>query len=408
MSKEVLNSKFNVQDPLHIAEFNPMISPYGFHGYNKLPNFEREIQEVQPVSASVALSSTIRFTLPKRSTFVGPHQAVATVSAITANGGGTARAVDFAGFRLYSSIVYRYGSNLLMTIDYFTLHILHKLFKRREAQDAEAVLVRGNLSIAERELLAASSQRWYTDIPVWFSHHPNMFLNRDALSHDLDISITTCTAGELTQGTSGTTPSVSLTSLYLRAELHHVEDNERDHHTGRTLSGMGIVYPIRDFELQLNNAIAGGTTRYSINLSLLKGLASSFRFVFRRTTALTSPGTTSNLPFEYVTFDNEAFSWSITASGVTVVSSRTGKENIFIHNAREHTPEAGIGIYGYDAAWDSEDAINSTGHHNYGGFSSPILNLVFAADPGPLTLDIWNYSLNTIQHTKGELVKNFL
>ncbi|MBS0654647.1 MAG: hypothetical protein JSR46_02620 [Verrucomicrobia bacterium] len=408
MSKEVLNSKFNVQDPLHIAEFSPSITPYGFKGYSKLPNWEKEIQPIQPVSSTAALASTIRFTFPKRSTFIGQHHLVATISAVTPNGGGTARCVDYAGFRLYPAVVYRYGSNLIQTIDYLTLHMLHRQNKRREERDAEAVLVGGDLSIAERESLALSPQTFYTNMPCWWSYHPSVYLNRDALSHDLEIAVTTCSAGDLTQGTSGTIPSVSLSSLYIRAVLHHVEDDERDYHTAVTLHGNGEVMTIRDFEEQLTNSLPGGQTSYTINLSLLKGLASELRFVFRRTNALTSPGTVNNKPFDYVVFDNDFMSWQIKASGIQVVNSMTGRENIFIHNANDHTGQAGMPFYGYSAAWDVEDFINSTGHHNYGGFSSPQLILTFAADPGALQLDIWDLSLNTVQHVKGEIVKNFL
>lgn len=406
MSKEVLNSKFNVQDPLHIAEYHPAISAYGFKGYSKLPNWEKEIQLIQPTSATASLSLTTRFTFPKRSTFIGQHQLVATLSAMTA-ASGTSRLVDFAGFRLYPSIVYRYGSNVLQTIDYITMHFLHRLFKRKEAAEAEAILVGGNLSIAEREALALQPQTFYTDIPNFWASHPSEYINRDALSHDLEVAVTTASAGDISQNTTGTIPTVTLTSLALRAVLHHVEDDERDDHTARTLSAAGVVMPIRDYEEQLNNSIAGGQLVYNINLALLKGLAADIRFAFRRTTAFT-PGSVNNKPFEYVAFDNDSLSWQIKASGIQVVSSMTGRENIYLHNASDHTSMAGIPLYGYSASWDPEDTVNSTGHHNYGGFSSPQLILTFSSDPGPLTMDIWNFALNTVQHVKGEIVKNFL
>lgn len=408
MSKEVLNSKFNVQDPLHIAEFAPALSAYGFKGYSKLPNWEKEIQPIQPVSASTSLGSTIRFVFPKRSTFIGRHHLVATISAVTPNGGGTARCVDFAGFRLYPAIQYRFGSNMIQVLDYLTLHILHKQNKRREEREAEAVLVGGDLSIAEREALALAPQTFYTDMPCWWTNHPSTYLNRDALSHDLEMAVTVCSAGDLTQGTSGTIPSVTLSSLSIRAILHHVEDDERDYHTAVTLNGPGNVMTIRDFEEQLGNVLPGGQTRYIINMALLKSVAGEFRFVFRRTTALTSPGTVNNKPFDYVVFDNDFLTWEIKASGIQVVSPETGRENIYIHNASEHTGQAGIPFYGYTAAMDAEDFINSTGHHNYGGFSSPQLILTFAADPGPLLLDMWVLANNTVQHVKGEIVKNFI
>jgi len=408
MSKEVLNSKFNVQDPLHIASYSPGLTIYGHKGYTKLPNWEREVQPVTATSAAPTFGTTVRFTWPKRSTFIGMHHLVATVSALTPNGGGTARLVDYAGFRLYPLIQYRYGSNLLQSIDYVTMHILHRLNKRREARDAEAVLVGGNLSIAERESLGLAAQTFYTEVPAFFTSHPSCYLNRDALSHDFEIAITLCTAAELSQATSGTAPTFSLTNLYVRTILHHVEDDERDDNTARTLAGAGIVQPIRDYETQYTNSLAGGQTTYTINLNLLKGLVSDMRFLFRRTTSLTSPGTVNNQPFEYVTFDNDFMSWQIRASGIQVVSSRTGRENLFIDNAGEHTGIAGIPLYGYVASWDVEDWLNSTGHHNYGGFSQPQLIITFASDPGPLVLDLWDLSLNTVQHVKGEIVKNFL
>jgi hypothetical protein len=404
MVKEVLNTKYNIADPLHLADYMPGNSAYGYKGYMKLPNKEEEILYIT-ADGVVDFGKTIRFKIPKRWTFIGDIQLETVVSAVTANGGGTARLVDFAGFRICEKASARYGSNQVQDVTHEDLIRLHKLYKKKNIREAEAALVGGDLSILERETLGLAAQTFLTDLPFWWTHHPSLYLNRDALSHDLEILITTPSVGDMTQGTSGTTPSLTLTSLQLRVRGIHVEDHERDDHTASTLHGAGIVSAIRDFERQFDNVIASGQTTYQIPLTGLKGLCSDFRFTVKNATQKTSPGTVSNDPYSNLA----VASWEIKAGGVQIVDSRTDLQDQFYHRPRDHISDVATRMYGYSPAIDPEDLLNSTGHHNYSGFTQPTLYITFASAPVvSQVVDVWMLTYNTVQHSKAEILKNFL
>lgn len=404
MVKEVLNTKYNIADPLHLADYMPGNSAYGYKGYMKLPNKEEEILYLTP-DGTVDWGKTIRFKIPKRWTFIGPIQLEAVVSAVTPNGGGTARLVDFAGFRINEKSSARYGSNQVQDITHEDLIRLHQLFKRKNIREAEATLVGGNLSIIERESKASASQTFLCDLPFWWTHHPSLYLNRDALSHDLEILVTTPSVGDMTQGTSGTTPSVTLSSLQLRVVGVHVEDHERDDHTAATLNGAGVVAAIRDFERQFDNVLPSGQTTYQIPLTSLKGLCSDFRFTVKNYTQKTSPGTINNDPYSNLAIA----SWEIKAGGVQIVDSRTAMQDESYHRPRDHISDVAARYYGYSPSADCEDFLNSTGHHNYSGFTQPTLYITFDAAPAvSIVVDPWMLTYNTVQHSKAEILKNFI
>lgn len=404
MVKEVLNTKYNIADPLHLADYMPGNSAYGYKGYMKLPNREEEVLYITP-DGVVDWGKTIRFKIPKRWTFVGDIQIESQVSAVTANGGGTARLVDFAGFRICDKATARYGSNQVQDVTHEDLIRVHKLFKRKNIREAEAQLVGGDLSILERETRGLAAQTFLTDIPFWWTHHPSLNLNRDALSHDLEILITTPSLADISQGTSGTTPSATLNSLQLRVRGIHVEDHERDDHTAATLQGAGVVMAIRDFERQFDNVLPSGQTVYQVPLTSLKGLCTDFRFTVKNASQKTSGGTINNDPYSNLA----VASWEIKAGGVQIVDSRTDLQDQFYYRPRDHISDVATRLYGYTPALDPEDLINSTGHHNYSGFTQPTLYITFASAPlVSIVVDVWMMTLNTVQHSKAEILKNFL
>lgn len=281
--------------------------------------------------------------------------------------------------------------------------MLHTNNKSREKKENEERLVGGNLSIFERTSRALAAQSFLTDLPWWWTHHPSNYVTIDALSHQLELVITTATAGKMTQGTSGTTPTVTLDSAQLKCRMVHVEDDERDYHISRCLSGAGIVMPFRDFETQYDNIIAGGGTSFDISLTNLRGPCSDFRFSVQLNDYVTNDGTTDNQPFTYL----PVRSWSVTAAGLTIFDSMTDAENRDLLTPSQHSGSDGEYWYGHSSALDAEDFNNSTGHENWGGLTQPKLTVVFASDPGQCVLHVVCTSPNTIQESKGDIMKNF-
>lgn len=92
MGKEKLNTKFNIQDAIHLNDFtSPNASAFGYKDYVKLTNWVEEYQYLDPDSNNTGLNKNLSFKVPKRMTFLGPVQFLSSLSAVTANGGGSAR-----------------------------------------------------------------------------------------------------------------------------------------------------------------------------------------------------------------------------------------------------------------------------------------------------------------------------
>lgn len=404
MGKEKLNTKFNIQDPLHIADWNPFTSVFGYKDYHKVSNWVVEYQDLAPDSNNLGWGGNVTFHIPKRSTLLGPVQLKAVLSAVTPVGGGTARLVDYAGFRMYEHINARYGSNPLQRLDWRIMWVLHKLYKSRSKRDAENALVGGNLSVSERQALALSTQSFITDLPFFWTHHPSLFLTLDALSHPLEIIVTLSDMAAVGQGTSGTAPTITVNDIKLKCRMLHVEDEERDYLIDRCLEGAGVVKAIRDFETQYNNIIAGGSTSFDIGLTNLRGVVTEFRYFVQNYIDNNSAGTVNNNPFNTI----KVASWEIKAAGLQVVDPMTDTENRHLFNAQEHSGDTGVYIYGESNAIDVEDWLNSTGHDNYGGFTQPKITVNFASDPGQCVMHVIAVTANTTQESKGDVIKNFI
>jgi hypothetical protein len=402
MPRELLNTKFQVQDSVHIAPFHPETSIFGYKEPHRHPNFIVEPIEFSPTS-DARLAATSRFQITKQQALLGPLYVKTTISALTANGGGTARLVDFGGFRLINKFTVKYGSNTIQTLDWRILHVWFRSWKNDEKMDFLAGLVAGDLTAAERETLGASAQVLYTPIPTYWVHHPMLWENTEALSHHLDIEVEYSTGSAASQGTSGTAPTFTITASVLRCYIAHVEDDERDHHVNQHFTDVGVVRSIRDFSTQYDNVLTSGSTSYVVRLTHLKGPIWGFRFVLREKTAIQSDGTTTNQPFTY----QSLVSWKLDAAGVAIWPLTTHTDNMLDNDIHQssHTGEL---IYGYYRTLDAENRLDSMGHDSWDGYTNPQLTLTFSgALAADYIVDVIAFTYNTVQAAKGDLQKNF-
>ena len=61
MGKERLNTKFNIQDPIHTADYDPFHSAFGYKDFSKLSNWVSEYQFIAPDTNNIGFGATIRF-----------------------------------------------------------------------------------------------------------------------------------------------------------------------------------------------------------------------------------------------------------------------------------------------------------------------------------------------------------
>lgn len=404
-TKEKLDHKYSVADPAFIAEFGGWAdTAFGYRGYSKIANFTWEWETVE-AKRDVAFGRIAQFDIPKGAHLIGPTYILSQLSALT-NGGGTSRFVDYVGFALCNLVEAVYSSNRVQTIDHRAMHMHHRLYKRRELQEAHDVCLAGNISKVNRTTLATGVQNIITPLPMYFTDHIQKFLINEALTHELSIRVHVPELVDIAQSTAGT-PTGTLNSMQLRMLCVYFPDEERDAHVDKTLIGSGEVMAIKDYEWQLDNALAAGSTNYTIKLTELKSPVYDFRFVIRDE----ATATTAN-DDDYDPYDSEYYptmSWSITSGLTTISRSKTGFENIYMHNPLYLTGPIGEPLYGYNPSLDPNDRINTFGHDNFSGFNNPTLNLTFASALGAdKVVDIVTFTNNTVQTQKGDHMKNFI
>lgn len=402
--KEKLDSKFGIQDPIHLAEFGGFPdTAFGYKGFSKVSNFVWDYESISPLR-DVAYGRECRFQIPKGPHLVGPMYLQYDVSALT-NGGGTSRFVDWAGYKLTDTVTLKYGSNQIQKFDWPVFHEHHKIYKNRDTQGAHEVAVAGNLSTTQRNTLAASAQTFLVPLPLYFTEHIQKFLNNEALSHELELIIGVSDLLGVTQATAGTTAG-TLTAVTLRMLTVYLEDHERDMHVDRTLMGAGEVMAINDYETQLDNRLTAGQTTYYIPLTQLKGPTSCFTFTIKDAHSVDDRGLTTFEPHLYEYYPT--MTWSVEAAGLQIYRERKGLESIYIHNAMFWAGPIGEAIYCAFPCLDIQDRINSYGHDNFSGFSNPKLKIVFSSALGAdKSVNIINFTRNTTQLNKADLLKNF-
>lgn len=404
--KEKLDTKYSVQDPVHLAEFNSWAdTAFGYRGYSKITNFTWDWQSIDP-TRSADWNKTLDFNIPKGAHYIGPMYLKATIGAL-ANTGGTSRFVDYLGFAMYPNIYVRYLTNQLQSIDHRVMQAYHKVYKKTDTQEAHDVLLAGNLSSQERTSLATGTQTIITPLPIFFTDHIHKFFLNEAITHDLKISVDTAQLLDVVQSTAGTPTGGAIVELELIYLSVYLQDEERDAHVDKTLDGAGEVMAINDYETQLDNDLGSGSSVYTIKITDLKSPTFDLRFCIRDYNTVTTQN--SNTRDYYNMEYYPALQWYLTSSSVQITQNTTGLENIFHHNALYWPGRIGTPFYGYVASLDPTDKINSLGHDNYSGFANPQLKLTFDVNlTADKICDIFAFTKNTTQEVKGEVVKNFL
>jgi hypothetical protein len=401
-TKEKLYNKVSANDALLTASFHPTTSPYSYSGYSKLANHNENYVDLTPISTNQpTLGSEVRFLLPKRSTYIADIIGVITISALTPNGGGTARLVDYAGYVFMDQILVRNASNQIQTLDPKILYANHVRFHHDHLFVAEQNLVGGGLTVAERESRGSAPQTFRVSIPFWWTRHMQKSLIAEAISYQLEIVWRLPTAAQVTQATSGQAPTFSVTDIKLHLNLAHTEDIERNFRHREVLSDDGIFYGIRDWERQYGNVLAAGQTSYTIKLDAIKGSVACFMFWVKDYTHENSPGTVDNKPFTFKKIKR----FRIVAGGLTIWETTDEEMSRFHHDVKKYPGLPGAFVYGYSPALDPADFINATGHDTFQTFSNPELVIEFDSDPGQCIVDIIAMTYNVIQHSKGEMYK---
>lgn len=361
-------------------------------GWAKSTNYSTQKQEIQPINpGNDSFGATVEFRPPRTYDYLGFCALQIPFSVITPGTGYSYyRFVDYVGVHVVNYIQISHVSNVIARLDSNTIlprYLLHADRRRRTHWDR---LMLGNLSTADRQILARGGQVALLPLDglFWFTYGVSSFTPVLILSHELRIEVVFNTLPTVLQSDhTGGTPSCSITTQTLEGVQHplalvftscHVTGDERNWQTAN-YEGKGILQPFKEFKQQPRITIQPNTSGIvPLKLTSLRDQTSEIYWIARRASDVNTPyANDPNKRLNYV-------SVSFTGNNGEMVPLHTQKFNDLRLREQYHSsdtsPTDNVGFIPY--CWIPEDPVNCTGSINIGNLHDPTLNLNIGTTAG--------------------------
>jgi len=206
-----------------------------------------------------------------------------------------------------------------------------------------------------------------------------------------------------------------ITNVKLRCTFVHLDGDERDFYTANTETEDGVIRLIDDFKME-KVLIPTGTPagEYRIKINNFRSSTKVFAFILRRYNALVSDPFAGNKPFEAFEGPNLpgyayqlAYFYLEGADGRIMDPIEDNYNRYYMHPLHHISP-ASNAMYEVNWAITPDDYGNASGSYNLGNTTNTtlVLNLKqMLAEPLEITMMANEY--NTVQHVRGDLIKNF-
>lgn len=415
-----LQKNTGIIDPLVFGE-NIEDSYFFYRGYTTTKNHFVTRRDVAPSEASPQLGAKATFKLPIIADKLGPMQLMFTLPLLTPNGGTPAvnpRYSDFIGFCAWEKIEFLYSTGELYTLFPEDIWIKYRRMLRQEQKEAVAELVAGDKTIPSRIALAQTLQQIIVDLPMPCSRAMHRWLELMQLAHEPRIEVYFKPLANLFQcdnlgGTIDLTQQI--TNVKLRCTLVHLDGDERDFYSSNTETENGIIRLIDDFKME-KVIIPTGTPAgdYRIKLNNFRSSSKNFAWILRRYNALVIEPSAGNRPFEAfqgaqlpgITYTIQH--WYLEGADGRIFDPIEDRYNRYYMWLLYHISPASNYVYEWNWAITPDDLGNATGSYNLGNTTNTtlVINLTTTlAEPLEVTMMVNEY--NTIQHVRGDLIKNF-
>lgn len=377
MSREFLQSHVGPESPLLLG-FNPINdSPFIPRDWKRSINFTLDRRDIN-ADNSPAFGGEQNFKMPKVAEKVGKIQLIFTISSLTNSGGGSyERLVDFAGFNAIDRVEISYAGNHLQTIHGLQLYLWHRMHLRQDKQDAEAHLVGGNLTTAERNTAADSSQTFYVDLPAFFTYETHQSFPPLVLADEIRIDVHYNTLNNIVQSDSAVgTVSATITSSKLRITFINLTQGERDVIKEGTQTGNGLIYPIMDVERQSSQQLQSGQSSHQVKLTNPKSPCSYFLFVVRANADINTAY--DNDPYNFQAIDN----WELEANNQPLVRTVEHDYQIYYLNPLYTDATPRENVYGHYFSLSPENRVDHHGSNYFAMQNNPVITINHASSLG--------------------------
>lgn len=403
-------------------------SIYFYRGYKTGRNAYIELKSLSPVDKDVTYGATTEFRIPLYFDKLGPLSLAWDQDPLTTTGGTFRRFCDWFPLALIEKIEMIYNSNVVHTHYPQKKYIRINKFLNTEQRDAEATLLAGNLSTAQRNTLAAAAQEIIYDIPFQTALAPDRYLEIRSLADSPVIRITWRRLENVVQ-TDGTVPVSAVKNLRLIMNAIHLEAAERDVQILTTEKDNGIVRLVEESKVNTrhpSNIVpadlwGGGGAPLGTHRVELKNYRTDIRCIFfwiRKRANYDPPNLAKNLWYETSELSNAGVDWIkrfrlITGSDEEITPWITAKYNLFVQHHQHFFAPPGTRIYCLTWSLNPMDELNAHGSYNFNAIQDPMLELEFnnfgagGAGAEALEVEIVRSNYNMQQVVRGDFSIQF-
>lgn len=404
MSKDFLQSHVGPESPL-VLGFNPLTdSPWLPRKWRVTINHIIDRRDVAPESSGQPGGSTV-YKWPKIAEKVTKIQVMTTHAALAQTGGTYVCFEDFAGFDEIDHVDISYAGNPLQTIYGLQMYIWHRLHKRQDKQDAEAVLVGGNMTQAERITAAASAQKFYVDIPAFFTYETHSSFPLLVLAEEIRFEVFYKQLSQVVNSDAslGNVTGGAITTQALRISFVQNIKSEKNIINSAVNEGNGIIFPILDVERQPLNLLQSGNTSFNVKITNAKAPCSYFSFVARKNSKINST-TYGNTFNQFETVSN----WDLMANSDYLIRNVEHDYNLFYLNPLYYEGPPRDNIYGSSFSLVPENRYDCNGSNYFAMQNNPTLDVTMPSALGEnYYLDAFFFVENFIQIKGPDVIKIF-
>lgn len=393
-----------------VNDNNHANSKYFYRGYHTSVPKHMEHKTILSDSRDITLSvgNYNDFTIPLHSDKLGPLSLCWDQAALTTTGGTYRRFQDYfpltliekAEFRSNNAVVYTWRPEK-------TFWKIHKHLSQVD-KDVRAAEMAGNLTTAERNTLAAASQKIIVDLDFPFTLAPDRYQEIRPLAVPPCVRVYWRSLNNIVQ-TDGTVPVSAISNLELRTTQFHFEVEEKDTHVHIHESDHGIVRIMEETmvdETTASTMIPTGTS--GVFQLELKNWKTDVRFAgfWLRPRLNLVANLAVNLTWETDQFIEIDRFRLVTGSGEEIIPWTDGKFNLFrMHNRWYYGPAGTLAAYFYSWSDNPQDELNCEGSYNFQALQNPILEIDVGSTP--TAADIYVMTLRSVynlsQNVRGDV-----
>lgn len=352
-------------------------------GRLKARNFQRTFVDVIPTLNDTAYGGTLEFSIPRVAQLLGNIYLVATHSSCSSTSAtaGYPRRVDAFGYAWIELLTFSWGANKLQSMSGDLMKIVNTIYRSSDDQYGRPVYDGMQDNPSQRATDAATSLVTITPIPYWGSqslaHHP--IIDNRVMRDDLKVTLKTRDIQYLFE-TDGSDLTATLSSVRLRCELYHLEDDhmaiireeleKKDEDFGVT----GRMRLCTTF-IENNQAVANSTEEATYSLAACRYLAREILFYFIATSDNSSSiaAARNRWNLQEINYFNVNVMNNDIAPNLTHLFARD------ILMCRFHAYDPTMNVYSWPFAYSPQVLTNAVGHLDLNFVGAAYLKMAPAA-----------------------------